>query len=102
MGHVEFSVFVGEPVTDVQYGVQVWGSISSEIFVESKFMCPTRREAKPKPGVGAEKGPLQGPYKENRAAHVQDLNSLKGLRERFKGKVREGNHRSRIYQCKVL
>ena len=90
MGHVEFSVFVGEPVTDVQYGVQVWGSISSEIFVESKFMCPTRREAKPKPGVGAEKGPIARAIQGEQGSSCARPELLKGPQGTFQGESEGG------------
>ena len=87
-------MFVGEPVTDVHYGVQVWGSVHSEIFVEPKFMCTTHGEAKLKPGVGSREGPIaRAIQREQGSSCSKDLNSLKGLRESFKGKVREGNQR---------
>ena len=87
-------MFVGEPVTDVHYGVQVWGSVRSEIFVEPKFMCTTHGEAKLKPGVGSREGPIaRAIQREQGSSCSKDLNSLKGRRESFKGKVREGNQR---------
>ena len=91
-------MFVGEPVTDVKYDVQVWGSVSSEIFVEPKLVCPTwsweRRRAHCKGHTGrtgqlmrkrpelleGPQGPFQG-ESEGGESQEQDLpvhNSLTG------------------------
>lgn len=83
-------MFVGEPVTDVQYGVQVWGSVSSEIFVEPKFVCPTHREAKPKPGVGGRRAHCKGHTRRTGQLMRKRPDLLKGPQGTFQGESEGG------------